>query len=450
MRTLYRCMAAVMLLVLLGWGSSALADDEAEYSVLYSPPERVEALFAAFVDAMPLQTREDALKAFQAMWDESAKKNDGKPKAYYWTGLAGTGTDESDYLVREDDIAPLEDEFGDMPEYWQLRYFVSETDLKERIRLLQKATEVAPDDAVSLYLYWRVMADTWGPYRGLGLKYEEKGQAGLTPEELNIYRNWPQLPAEGMERAARMEGGNAMMYYWTAQMYARLGEYEHVLELLELGNNCPHNVEVNLFPASYMYARLDELTDMVGANRVGCLATLKMYLDAQPLPNYIKLKDTVKEMCVAANLNGDLEALNTVHRFACRFGETQDARLIQQLVAKVLVGVLSDHVLYLWGPMDPEDVRGFNGLYHKLGMVLGMISGSQVCSRHFADAYTGGWLPSFSYNEEPLKPEELMKLFDQGPVGEEFEIKVLGRSIAGIFEDMESFDYTDPAAYRGY
>jgi hypothetical protein len=209
-------------------------------------------------------------------------------------------------------------------------------------------------------------------------------------------------------------------------------------------------VEVNLFPMSYAFARVDELTHVVGPDRVGCLATLKQYMDAQPLPNYIKLKDTVKEMCVAANLNGDLDALNTVHRFACRFGETQDATLIQQLVAKVLVGVLPDHVLYLWGPMDPEDVRGFNTLYHKLGMVLGMIQGAEASRRHYAGLYPPGLAPTFMYMEEPPTPEQLVELFSQGPADYELEVEVLGPSIAGVFEDMESFDYTDPAAYRGY
>lgn len=450
MRTLCRCMAALMLLALFGWGNHAYADDESAYSVLYSPPERVEALFAAFVDAMPLQTREDALKVFQAMWDESATLYEGKPDGYYWAGLRVTGPGRSDYLVHEEDVMQLEGKFGDMPEYWQLRYILSGADAPERILLLQKATEIASDDAASLFLYWWETALHGGACQPLHYRYEVEGADALTPEELQLCRDWPLVAAQGMERAARMDGGNAMMYYWTAQTYARLGEYEHVLELLELGNNCPHNVELNLFPMSYAFARMDELTHVVGPDRVGCLAILKMYLDAQPLPNYIKLKDTLKEMCVAANLNGDLDALNTVHRYACRFGESQDATLSQRIVAKVLVETLARHVLDLWGPMDPEDVRGFNILYHKLGMVLGMIQGAEASRRHYAGLYPPGLAPTFMYLEEPPTPEQLVELFSRGPADYELEVKVLGKSIAGVFEDMEAFDYTDPAAYRGY
>ena len=418
------------------------ADD---YSIFYSPPARVDALFAAFLDVMPLQTREDALAAFQAMWDQSAAENGGTPEVYYWNAHASLN-----YSVSEGDIMPLEAEFGGMPEYWQLRYYLSLAEPPERILLLQKAIGAAPDDAVSLYIYWKELAGDWGPYHNLWMKCESEGAESLTPEELSIYCNWPQLPAGEVERVARMDGRNAMMYYWTAQLYARLGEYEHVLELLELGNNCPHNVEVHAFPMSYVYARPGELQDIVGADRVGCLASLKMRLDAYPIPNYNKLKDMVKEMCVAANLNGDVNALNAVHRYTCRFGQTRNARLIQRLIANVLAGVLADHVVSLWDPMDPEDARGFNILCHKRGMVKGMLEGSKLSSKYYSDSYPDGWPPSFAYLNEPLEPEKLVRLFSQGPVNEDFEINVLGKSIAGIFEDMEAFDYTDPAAFRGH
>ncbi len=435
--------------MLAGALSPAMAEEsatESEYSIFYSPPERMDALFAAFLDVMPLQTREDALAAYQALWDKSAAENGGKVGVYYWSAPG-----DSEYTVTEEHILPLESEFGDMPEYWQLRYLLSPAEPEERILLLQKAVDVAPDDAASLYLYWLETESTGGGiYRSVHMKFGTRNEESLTPEEVSLCRNWPQLPAEGLERAARLDGQNAMMYYWTAQKFSILGEHEHVLELLKLGNVCPHNVEVCLFPTSYVFSHVAELSDIVGAERVGCSATLETLWSARPLPNYIELKDMVKEFCVAANLGCDMQALNTVHRFACRFGETQDAPMIQRLVGNVLVGVLAEHVVPLWGPMNPEDQHGFNILYHKMGMVIGMISGSRVSSQHYAEKRSDVWLATLGYLEEPPEPEELVRCFTAWPVYEEFEIKVLGVSVAGIFEDMEAFDYTNPAAYRGY
>jgi hypothetical protein len=100
--------------------------------------------------------------------------------------------------------------------------------------------------------------------------------------------------------------------------------------------------------------------------------------------------------------------------------------------------------------MSEEDVWGFNILYHKMGMVLGTIRGSQVSSRHYADLHTGGWHPTFGSLEEAPEPEELVELFAEWPSRAGFELNMFAESVAGIFEDMGAFDYTDPAAYRCY
>jgi len=419
------------------------ADD---YSIFYSPPDRVDALFAAFLDVMPLQTREDALAAFQAMWDHSAAENNGKPEAYYWSGAAA-----SEYRVSEEDIIPLEADFGNMPEYWQFRYYLSRAEPDEKILLLQKAMDVAPDDAASLFLYWQETANSGaGIYRSIHMKFGTRNEEQLTPEELGICRNWPQLPAEGMERAARMDGQNAMMYYWTAQKYSILGETEHVIELLGLGNACPHNVGIHLFPLSYTYAHLEDIRSIVGAERDGCMVTLSVQWAREAIPNYIKLKDVVKQICVAANLGCEMQWLNTAHEFACRFGQTEHAGMIQQLVANVLVGVLAEHAMRLWGTMSPDEARGFSRLYQKKGVISGASRCWHLSSQYYGEKLAGLGYYSLGLPEEPPTPEEMVELFSSWPVNREFEINVIGETLASVFKSMEAFDYTDPAAYRGY
>jgi len=420
-----------------------------DYSLFHSPPERVDALFAAFLDLMPLQTREDALAALRKLWQQSADENGGAPDLDYWLPL-GSGDDG----IAAEDLLALESEFGSMPEYWQLRYAASGADPPERIRLLEKATQVAPDDAISLFLYWRETAEHWGPYWGLEMRFVTEGEGSLTPGELSICRNWPQLAAEGMEKAARMDGRNAMLYYWTARYFAPLGEYEHVLELLELGNGCAYNYEPCLFPVSFLLDRIEELPDIVGRKRAGCLATLKAQWLNYPLPNYIRLMDMLKETCVALSLGTGIDDLNTVHRFACRFGQTENALMFQRVVSNVLVSVLADTAVRLWGPMEPQDVEGFNLLHRKLGAATGQQLAWSSCGGYFATRLAGVWTPASPVGDgrdnEAAAPEEVVDYLVKWPVFDEYELRVFGPSVAKLMADLEAFDYTNPAAYRGY
>jgi hypothetical protein len=43
-----------------------------------------------------------------------------------------------------------------------------------------------------------------------------------------------------------------------------------------------------------------------------------------------------------------------------------------------------------------------------------------------------------------------VELFAEWPSRAGFELNMFAESVAGIFEDMGAFDYTDPAAYRCY
>ena len=95
-------------------------------------------------------------------------------------------------------------------------------------------------------------------------------------------------------------------------------------------------------------------------------------------------------------------------------------------------------------------MQGFNVLYQKLGITRGMWSCQQASGEYYGKKFPGAWLPAFSFSDQPLKPDKLVDLFSAWPVHDVFENKVLGETAAEVFKDMEAFDYTNPAAYRGY
>jgi hypothetical protein len=392
------------------------AQDEpapADYSIFYSPPERVDALFEAMLDAMPYSSVEEL----------EADRPDITLELM-WADRANGGV-----LPDLDALEKMEAEFGDMPEYWQLRYVAGGGKyLWERVRHLKRATEVAPDDPASLYFYTHEL------YRGT----KHTGPDGEAVEYTTIeqYRRKRER-AEMMERVAEMDGRNAYYYYEAGGAWSFLGEYPHVMELFDQGNRCPYNEKVELFPFSYIVRNLETIPKRFPDRYL--LATMSGYY--VEFPKYIRIKTMVREIITVVSLSGNLNYLTITHRMACRMGAREYASLLDRLVARVLTGIIAGAALDLgWDPEGPMENQGFVRRAHYEGTINGIVF-----------AWTkrevlGGQDP-FGQSDGAAGSTSVFKAaLDNWWKDEWGEIHFVGPAMAKQFDRMEPFDFADPAA----
>jgi hypothetical protein len=393
----------------------AFAEEEADrYGIFYSEPSRVDALFVAMLDAMPYSSIEELAA------DRPEVGSDDM-----WNGRWSNGV-----LPDLDALEEMEDEFGDMPEYWQLRYVAGGGKfLWDRVHHLKRATLAAPDDAASLYLYARHL------YRGT--KYTGPGGEAVEYSGIEQYRRKRER-AEMMERAAKMNGQNAYYYSEAGEAWSYLGEYPHVMELFERGNWCLQNEKVNLFPFSYIARNLDKIPKRFPDRYL--LATMSGYFLERP--DYIRSRTMVKEIVTIVSLSGNLDYITTTHRWACRMGARDHASLLDRLVARTLTSIIASAMLDLG--YDPEGVganRGFSRLAHYRGTINGIafgwtkrdvLSGRDPVEE--ADAVVGD-------------VDAFKLVLEQRWENNRAEAEIFGPGMAMHFEWMEAFDFDDPAAF---
>jgi len=416
MKKSHRCLALAILLVLFGLGNIAFASDtESEYSIFYSPPARVDALFDAVMDAIPYSSIEEL----------AADRKGIILDLSLWADRANGGV-----LPDLDALKKMEAEFGDMPEYWQLRYVAGGGKyLWDRVHHLKRATEVAPDDPASLYLYARHL------YRGT--KYTGPDGEAAEYSGIEQYRRKRER-AEIMELAAEMDGQNAYYYSEAAEAWSFLGEYPHVMELFARGNWCLQNEKVNLFPFSYIMRNLDTIPRRFPDRYL--LATMSGYFLERP--DYIRSKTMVREIITIVSLSGDVDYMNTTHRWACRAGARDYASLLDRLVARVFTHMVADALLDLgYDPEGIDDNQGFARLAYYDGLVNGI-----------AFAWTkmdvlAGYDP-FDEPEVVAGDIDAFKLaLSEWWEEERTESQSIGPGMAMHFKWMEAFDFNDPAAF---
>lgn len=394
---------------------SAESPGDSEYSVFYSPPERVDALFAAVMDAMPAQDMTEA----RALWPED---DGGMPQFN---------------LVRpdEDSVAALEADFGDMPEYWQLRYNVSGGYSFERLWMLQKAVSAAPDDPLSLYCLGNESYTAAGRRNNTGLD-----EWRISDDEAAALR---QEAVEHICQAAELGADNAFHSY-EAAFFLHLGgaEPERVLELLRKGNGAPRNEWAAMFPAGYINREMNAIRQRYSENERYALAL--PWLVSLALPRFKDRIDMVKNLAQAAVETKDTDTLSTLHRFAYRYASAGHCTLLQAIVgARMGSAVARRGQEMSVGNGDPAAVRGFIRLNRLGGMVAGRISGATLGWKWRAiselgldaDGDADIWEQPFWDNADRLWDLKLM------------EQEVLHLNSRNYIGALLEFDYGDPAAF---
>jgi tetratricopeptide (TPR) repeat protein len=386
----------------------ACADFSRKTWFFYSPPARVDALFW------------DLILAIEPPTVENLTPDD-------WMA--------DSYIPRIDleAIAGMETMYGDMPEYWQMRYFVACNEqnrerreigwldpmppeiTREMNRSLEKAVEVAPDDPLSMWL--------------LATKYTYGDD--ILPEEKAL----PYL-----RECARLAPNQAFYHGELAQCLMGLGEYEEAMEYFRKSNAAPLNCHVSYFPLGYVRTlapdTIDEHEELIPS-----FGAYLMSPASFDFPHYIFIKDIFKVAVVAFNLNGDLDNLNVMHNYAYRFGVREQGDAVDVLVGNVLIGILRDGVTEM-GVFDddPAASRGIARLNELKDDIEGVIK----------DRPPSPWEEYFTFKGNRVILKQQGSEWVESYLREEVEWAITPREFLdearGLLRQIAKFDYTNPAA----
>jgi hypothetical protein len=397
----------------------AVADDQPagkeHYSVFYSPPARVDALFDAVMDAMPAQNLAEA----KALWPENES---GNPE-YHWV------------RPDEESVAAMEEEFGDMPEYWQLRYGTSGGYSFERLWMLERAVEVAPDDPLSLYCLGNEGYTAAGRRHNTGLDEWRVSEEEVAALQHNA--------VEHICRAAKL-GCEDAFYSYEAAFYLHLdgGELEQVLALLRQGNEAPVNEWVAMFPAGYINREMSAIRQRYSKNDRYALA-LPWYI-CIALPRFTERIDMVKDLAQAAADAGDTDTLNMLHRFAYRYASEGQCTSVQAIVGIAMGSAVARRGQEMSaGNGDPATVRGFIRLNRLGGMVWGRSNGAHFGWEWRAASELG--LDADQRKDILHQPfwDNAARLWDYMLMEQEmYRVRC-----QPCFDDLMEFDFSDPAAF---
>jgi len=398
------------------------AENAPAYSIFYSPPERLDALFWAIVDSYAVENLEEAKAEFvKKAWEEEEFYDPYK--------LAGTP-----FWPEEEKLTALEGAFGGMPEYWQARYFFcTEGYVWDRLPLLEKMLELAPDDAATLYLYAdRFMSISRD--REESSLAEREGRA-ITREEFTDARL---RAVDLIVRAAEREPSNAFYYYEAANLLGETGDYERVTELIKQGNVAPANEVVDFFPLSYIKRNFREIRGADDGS--GKFRLLAFALITSPLPNYITRRDVIKNYQVILNMTGDIDLLNTLHVYTCRMGQAKYASTIHLLVAVVLNGIVEASAGEIGAVgTDPETLRAYSSMAGRRGSVRGIAFGLQSWGDFIRDE---GLIPSLNTaGSEEVTPEEEWDAYLVWWEYQIMEVDYAGPAMATQLKMLEAYRY---------
>jgi tetratricopeptide (TPR) repeat protein len=281
---------------------------------------------------------------------------------------------------------------------------------------LEKAMEVAPDDPVSLWLF------------ATKYTYDED----ILPEEKAL----PQL-----RECARLAPNQAFYSGELARCLMGLGEYEEAMEYFRKSNKAPVNCRIAHFPLGYV-RMLDP--DVINEHEelVPSFGAYLMCPASFDFPHYIFIKDLFKVAVVAFNLNGDLDNLNVMHQYACRFGVREQGDTMDVLVADVYTGILrmgvSEMGVFDGDPWALHGIRRLNELQDDIKNVIK------------AQPYTT-WDKYFIYEGDAVIPKqqgtEWVEPYLREVVNEELEQREFHDEVRNLLRQIEKFDYTDPAAF---
>lgn len=391
--------------------ASATTSPADAYTIFYSPPERLDALFDAMVDAIPY-----------ASFDEYAAKN---PDA--------TLQEFSEAQRPLPDLAALkalQPRFADMPEYWHMMWAVSGEGTRDVY--LEKAYRLFPHDPATVYLYVK-----WCALPRLDRTTTSEKTA---IENYRLSREYAALIAQ----AAEMDGRNSFYWYVAAHSISKCSGLEEMFALIRRGNECPVNEYVEPFPYSYIQRHHAELP----ARYPEKYLLLQPYYFSEMLTDMISYRDMMKDVITGVNLSGDLEWLTDAHRFACRFAMLHNAPTLITLSGSSFVSTLSSGAIDMgYEPEGQAEVKGFALYQSNRGMIRGMNTAGFRISRYRSEAVVGADM--FGLNEMKVGDPRCKEFLRLSWEDDTADIQILFPLVENNLMRLYTFDFADPGAYTG-
>jgi hypothetical protein len=126
----------------------------------------------------------------------------------------------------------------------------------------------------------------------------------------------------------------AQVHYFLARIANERGEMDKVLRELQAGNASKHNAQATGFPFDISTRNRIVALDAQGDSLLGGYYALK--LEALPVPDYMAIKDFVKEQAEWAQTHRDLARFQALHKYACDLGLAESSTGLDVLVAQML------------------------------------------------------------------------------------------------------------------
>jgi hypothetical protein len=240
-------------------------------------------------------------------------------------------------IIPDTALAAWEPQFGQDPRYWELRYFCANVfpgqplapGFSKPVDLLRESQKRGIASSNTLLLLYNQLRQE--DNAALDAYTGNDGPALMHEQE--------QRELELLNAAVAAGPDQAWTYYTRAQYWMELGSQDLVQQDLTAGNLAAQNVFPRPWPLPLLASAPGEKTPPGGAAVCGALW---MAAISYPLPNYIRIKDHLREAFVCENLGGGGE-LEAWHQFACRFGAAAPDILIQSLVGQVLDSMISSY-----------------------------------------------------------------------------------------------------------
>lgn len=289
-----------------------------------------------------------------------------------------------------------EDNFGDDPRFWQLRYLRTWGDsLPEEFRdeygdkydrlkvgFVDEAIEHNAVDADLLWLKWASVRSKWVD------TIEEEMQAelaeGLDAKVLEVETPDFKLDNLEVERRVIAKYGEEMFglldqmidsspevsfpYYRRGIANYCAGKMDAAMADFEAGNAAPRNEMPLCFPQQPMVDNGD-IAELAGNDVLyGVLMESTMM---NPRQNYIVWREVAKEISEQAIINGDTQLLQEFHMFLCRTGMAKNVDTILQAVSlKCIRYLLEPWLVGEGGNLSPEKRQALLKLDRRIGRMM--------------------------------------------------------------------------------
>lgn len=395
------------------WNPAVLPPPADDYTIFYSPPERIDALFAAFMDAIPYVSVEDY-----------AAKNPGATYMEFMTKMMPP--------LDLGALKALQPRFGDMPEYWQMMFLFGEGSRSERSIYLAKAYRLFPYDPATVYFYGRYAVMPSGD------DTDKPEIDGITHYRLE--REVAQL----VVRAAELDAHNSFYLFEAALLVSSCGGIEDVLDNLRRGNECPVSEWVDPFPLSYIQRHREDLP-MAYPQKYLFLARFRF---PEAFRARIDYKIMFRDLASCVSMSGELGWLTDAHRMSCRYATQRYGEMMTALMGGVFEGILSREAVDLgYAPETPEEVSGFAMFENKRGQVSGQLQAVSFANSDELNRLTGAnWEELYTMKVSDPRFKEYLRL---GWEHDSNYARLYAPHVWKQYERLIAFDFADPGAYTG-